>query len=77
MKRIGILGDFNASNPTHLATDAAIRHSAAHLGSPVEGRWVATDDVSPGILEDFQGIWISPGSPSVSAVEDWGLRIEH
>jgi CTP synthase (UTP-ammonia lyase) len=63
MKRIGILGDFNASNPTHLATDAAIRHSAALLGSPAESQWVATDDVSPGIVEDFEGVWISPGSP--------------
>jgi CTP synthase (UTP-ammonia lyase) len=63
VKHIAILGDFDSANARHLATEAAIRHSAARLDSPVEGRWIATDEISPSLLEDFDAIWVAPGSP--------------
>lgn len=63
MKRIGILGDFNPSNPTHTATNAAIFHSAAQLGSAVDSHWIATDEATLSVLEDLQGVWVAPASP--------------
>jgi CTP synthase (UTP-ammonia lyase) len=63
VKHIAILGDFDSANPRHLATEAAIRHSAARLDSSVEGKWIATEEISPSLLADFEGMWVAPGSP--------------
>ena len=63
MKAIAILGDFDSTNLRHLATQSAIRHSADRLDSAVEGKWIATEEISPSLLADFAGIWVSPGSP--------------
>ena len=41
--RIGIVGDYDPTAPTHSATDAAIAHAAAHLSLAVAARWLATD----------------------------------
>jgi CTP synthase (UTP-ammonia lyase) len=59
--RIGIIGDFNAVNPTHVATTNGIRHAAEALGEPFETVWLPTDQ--PHELGDFQGLLASPGSP--------------
>jgi len=59
MASIGIIGDFQASNETHVATSVALRdHDAT---------WVGTDEVrSPHELGPFHGLFIAPGSPYVS-----------
>jgi CTP synthase (UTP-ammonia lyase) len=59
--RIGIIGDFNPANPTHLFTDAAIQHAAQALGTPLESTWLPTDQ--PTRYQEFQGLIGSPGSP--------------
>lgn len=59
--RIGIIGDFNAGNPTHIATGDGIQHAAEVLGVSFEAVWLPTDQ--PGKLEGFQGLLCSPGSP--------------
>src|SRR5579863_7468298 len=59
--RIGIIGDFNARNPTQIATNNGIQHAAEILGTPLEAIWLATDQ--PHQLENFQGLFGSPGSP--------------
>jgi CTP synthase (UTP-ammonia lyase) len=59
--RIGIIGDFDPENPTHVATDKAIAHTADCLGEPFQATWLATD--GPTQLEPFHGIFCSPGSP--------------
>jgi len=53
MAAIGIIGDFDPANETHLATDDALR---GH-----ETTWVATDEVAG--LDRFDGLFIAPGSP--------------
>lgn len=63
MKRIAILADFNPGNGRHLATNAAIQHSGAALGIRMEGEWIATDAINSSLFEQFEGIWIAPGSP--------------
>jgi CTP synthase (UTP-ammonia lyase) len=65
--RIGILGDFNPEFRSHHATNDALQHAAGKLGIKVESQWIPTPSVlEPNgvkILESFDGIWASPGSP--------------
>jgi CTP synthase (UTP-ammonia lyase) len=67
--RIAIIADFDASSPTHVATEDALRHSAAALGAAVELHWVSTQLLAgpegPRFLAGFHGFWIGPGSPYV------------
>jgi CTP synthase (UTP-ammonia lyase) len=59
--RIGIIGDFNPENPTHIFTNNGIQHAAEALGAPIEAVWLATDQ--PAEYGQFQGLFGSPGSP--------------
>ncbi|MFN7998086.1 MAG: hypothetical protein U0Q18_30980 [Bryobacteraceae bacterium] len=64
--RIAIAGDFNPEYHTHLATNAALDHSAAELGTAVEAKWVATSCLEKGaerILRNHDGVFVAPGSP--------------
>jgi CTP synthase (UTP-ammonia lyase) len=61
-KRIGIIGDYNPDNPTHVATNEGIQHAAEVLGGcSVESSWLATDQ--PQQFDEYQGLLCSPGSP--------------
>lgn len=58
-----------------MATDAALRHSADHLGAAVEVRWLATDllaDAGTDRALDADALWCAPGSPYKSL--DGALR---
>jgi CTP synthase (UTP-ammonia lyase) len=58
--RIAVVGDFDAKNPTHGFTNAALDH----VGLAFE--WVATDALGDGLearLAPFDGLWIAPASP--------------
>ncbi len=59
--KIGIIGDFNGSNPTHVATTAGIQHASQTLGESIEAVWLPTDQ--PQEFGNFQGLIGSPGSP--------------
>lgn len=65
--RIGILGDFNSEFRSHQATSDSLQHAARKLGLKVESEWLPTPSLAvPGadkILESFDGLWASPGSP--------------
>ncbi len=66
---IGVIGDFNAKNRTHVATNTAIGHAADALGKQVAIEWVPTPQIAQervAQLARFHGIWCSPGSPYVS-----------
>src|SRR5215831_2654919 len=66
MIRIGILGDFNASNDTHLATSKAFDHIGKHLSEDLLYEWVATERISSdfaSITEKYDGFLFAPGSP--------------
>ena len=57
---VGIVGDYNARNLTHLATDEALRN----LGLRFE--WVSTADLDGNVdpsLAHYDGLWIAPASP--------------
>ena len=59
--RIGIIGDFNEDNPTHIATNNGIQHAAEVLGKRFEAVWLPTDRAQE--FGRFQGLLCSPGSP--------------
>jgi CTP synthase (UTP-ammonia lyase) len=65
--RIGILGDFNPEFPSHHATSAALQHAASKLKIEVDSQWIPTPSLtatnSEKILEAFDGLLASPGSP--------------
>jgi CTP synthase (UTP-ammonia lyase) len=59
--RIGIIGDFNGNNATHIATVNGIQHAAEVLDQPFDAVWLPTDE--PQDFGNFQGLFCSPGSP--------------
>jgi CTP synthase (UTP-ammonia lyase) len=65
--RIGILGDFNPEFRSHHATNDALQHAATKLSLKVESEWLPTPSlVAPEakkVLESFDGLWASAGSP--------------
>lgn len=57
---VGVVGDFDPGNPTHVFTNRALDH----LGLPFS--WIATEtitDEAEPILARYRALWISPGSP--------------
>lgn len=60
---IGIVGDFDAARPTHVATEAAVAHAAGALGVEVQPVWLATDGLLDAPLQDYAGFLVAPGSP--------------
>jgi CTP synthase (UTP-ammonia lyase) len=71
--RIGVIGDFDPSYPSHLATDEALKHAADALSLTLKITWLPTpllDDRLPvqatpedPLLNPYDGLWCSPGSP--------------
>jgi len=62
---IGVIGEYDPGNETHVATDDALGHSALRLGIGVDVDWVSTADVGDPetSLGSFGGLIIAPGSP--------------
>src|SRR5581483_8821784 len=62
-----ILGDFNIEFRSHHATNDSLQHAASKLELKVESDWIPTPTlIEPGankILDSFDGLWASPGSP--------------
>jgi CTP synthase (UTP-ammonia lyase) len=58
---VGIVGDFDARKPTHVATGQALAHAG------LEAEWVPTVDVTPekpeARLGRYAGLFIASGSP--------------
>ncbi len=65
--RIGILGDFNPEFRSHHATNDSLQHAATKLNMQLESQWIPTPSIVEGeglkVLETFDGLWASPGSP--------------
>ena len=57
--RIGIVGERIPEFPPHVATDAALEHTAEALGVGIDAEWIPTDEELPPV----DAIWCAPGSP--------------
>lgn len=63
--RIGLIGDYQPTSATHQAT-AALHHTAAHLGLPLQVQWLPTTALAPlpaDLLSRYDALWCAPGSP--------------
>jgi CTP synthase (UTP-ammonia lyase) len=62
---IGVIGEYDPGNETHVATDDALGHSALRLGTQVDVEWVSSEDVgdTADSLGAFEGLVVAPGSP--------------
>jgi CTP synthase (UTP-ammonia lyase) len=60
---IAILGEYDSAFEPHPATDAAIAHSAAALGTDVTATWISTSDIDRSLFDMRDGLWVAPGSP--------------
>jgi CTP synthase (UTP-ammonia lyase) len=66
MIKLAIIGDFNPSSRTHMATNEAIKHAKTDLAFELVAEWIATDSVIgniESIVKNYSGFWIAPGSP--------------
>jgi len=66
MIKLGIMGDFDASNATHVATNEALDHAAQYLKVQLTYEWVNTERIEPEfdtISRCYHGLLIAPGSP--------------
>ena len=65
--RIGILGDFNPEFHSHVATNESLQHAAQRLQIEIQSEWLPTPSLleahAAKILETFDGLWASAGSP--------------
>ena len=69
---VGVIGDFNPSSETHLATNAALKHAAEFLSMGVGIEWIATPQLERipvgTVLRRFHALWCAPGSPYKSTI---------
>lgn len=61
--RIAVIGEFDPAFPPHPATTAACLHASGALKRDVVPVWVSTNDATPNVIREFDGIWVAPGSP--------------
>jgi CTP synthase (UTP-ammonia lyase) len=68
--RVGIIGDFNPSYPSHAATNEALSHAAKALSLSVDRAWLPTQaleaETRDTVLKQFDALWCAPGSPYAS-----------
>lgn len=83
MVRIGVVGDFQPTNETHLATTAAFVHAGDAAGLTVEVSWIPTPDIALDPETTLRGLggcssppaaptraWMVPWRPSASPVPE-------
>jgi CTP synthase (UTP-ammonia lyase) len=63
MRRIAILGDYEPANPTHAATNSALRHAADRLGVELGSAWVPTAEMAEAVFDHFGALFVAPGGP--------------
>ena len=63
MKKLAILGEYQPSSETHMATDSAIEHSMKAVGFALDVSWISTDKISENVLKSFHGYFVASGSP--------------
>lgn len=76
---IGLMGDFDAGKPSHIATNIALQHAADRLSLQVKVQWIPTTTLlnigGQKTAKRMDALWAAPGSPYIS--QDgihWGIR---
>ena len=63
MVRIGVIGDYTPVFESHPAIASAIELAARSTGIKATVEWLPTHEVSDKMLEHYDALWASPGSP--------------
>lgn len=61
---IGIIGDYQADRPSHIATIESLNHCADYLGCTLILTWLPTESLEAAVdknLCKFDGLWCAPG----------------
>jgi CTP synthase (UTP-ammonia lyase) len=61
--RVALVGDRSPHVRSHTRIPGLVEVLRARDGLALDAYWVATDDVSDTCVEDFDGVWVLPGSP--------------
>jgi CTP synthase (UTP-ammonia lyase) len=61
--RVALVGDRSPHVRSHTRIPGLIEVLRAHDELALDAYWVATDDVPDTRIEDFDGVWVLPGSP--------------
>jgi CTP synthase (UTP-ammonia lyase) len=61
--RIGIVGDYRKDFAPHLVTEESLTRAVTASGSDAVVSWLSTDRVTETALQEFDALWIAPGSP--------------
>ena len=79
---IGIIGDFDKTEPSHIATNAALQHAAVFLSLDVKIDWLPTPSFRKKTIKTtisrYHGLFASPCSPrnTEAAIKGIGLARE-
>jgi CTP synthase (UTP-ammonia lyase) len=65
---IGVVGDYDPTRATHVATTAALHHAAQAQGIDLELTWLPTDKIAEDetLPRGLDGLLVAPGSPYAS-----------
>jgi CTP synthase (UTP-ammonia lyase) len=61
--RIGIVGDYRKDFAPHTITEESLTDAATASGIEAVVSWLSTDRVRDTTLQEFDALWIAPGSP--------------
>ncbi|MFU2315659.1 CTP synthase C-terminal region-related (seleno)protein [Rahnella sp. PCH160] len=61
--RLALVGDYNSAFTAHQAIPLAIDLAAQHFSIEIHADWLATNTITPEILNTYDAFWSVPGSP--------------
>lgn len=62
--RVGLIGDYDATVPAHMAIPITLRLAGEAVAVSVEYEWIPTDEIlDTSRVIDFHGLWCVPASP--------------
>jgi CTP synthase (UTP-ammonia lyase) len=75
---VGIIGDFDSTRQSHIATNEALKHAADSLRVELSVSWLPT----PSLIqlearlefERYDAIWAAPGDPQSSGGSILGIK---
>ena len=63
MPRIALVGDRSPGVRAHLRIPLLLESLRIHDGLALDAYWVGSDEIEPGTVAGFDGVWAVPGSP--------------
>lgn len=67
---VGVIGDFDQTRPSHLATNRALAHGSTTVCAELEIVWLPTRELETedGLksLQNYSGLWGAPGNHASS-----------